>query len=477
MTEKNETEAAAEAGELDIYDTVAELRERGSREVELEALRAVLSYRETRTLRQSDTERDLWQAGERLKINGATEGEYLNRILALRGTNAGAPMERCRYCEQPITQGVVAGSWVHVKTGLTTCRRSGASKSDGIFNAEPAQPDAPAADLSGELLPCPFDGRTPALKKIPTRSLNPADDYWIIACEVYANGGEPLIDDGCGVYQQGRTREEVIRRWNTRTAASVSPPVGEVQTWCDHCSADLNGVRHVLCEKCYRFIAGPKWTASDFDPSTGSPDAVSPADAEAQAREATRRILGLREGLYCYARTCFKNLEYRPCHGCEDFDAIAKRVAQELQSSSNYAAGAEAQAREIAAICEQVYALSTHQTKDLAHRIATYGQSQRAAGARDVIEKIDNLLTVEQVGGLKRIIITALESLSLTTSERVTCTWKFDPDGYWQTECGDQFMFSEGGPTENRVKFCHYCGRTCKESIYENGSGGGTNAD
>jgi hypothetical protein len=73
-----------------------------------------------------------------------------------------------------------------------------------------------AQPQGGELLPCPFDGRAPALKKVPTRSLNPVDDYWIIACEVYLNGGVPLVDDGCGIYQQGRTREEVIRRWNTR---------------------------------------------------------------------------------------------------------------------------------------------------------------------------------------------------------------------------------------------------------------------
>lgn len=52
------------------------------------------------------------------------------------------------------------------------------------------------------------------------------------------------------------------------------------------------------------------------------------------------------------------------------------------------------------------------------------------------------------------------------------CVWKYDPDGYWQTQCGDQFCFSEGGPTENRVKFCHYCGKAMFESVYENGSGG-----
>jgi hypothetical protein len=69
----------------------------------------------------------------------------------------------------------------------------------------------------------------------------------------------------------------------------------------------------------------------------------------------------------------------------------------------------------------------------------------------------------------------AMETIGLILDERVslspgvaTCTWRYDPDGYWQTECGDQFCFSEGGPTENRVKFCHYCGRGMVESAYAN---------
>lgn len=58
-------------------------------------------------------------------------------------------------------------------------------------------------------------------------------------------------------------------------------------------------------------------------------------------------------------------------------------------------------------------------------------------------------------------------------AEPPKCTWKYDPDGYWQTSCGDQFCFTEGGPTENRVRFCHYCGKEVFESVYANGSGEG----
>jgi hypothetical protein len=40
------------------------------------------------------------------------------------------------------------------------------------------------------------------------------------------------------------------------------------------------------------------------------------------------------------------------------------------------------------------------------------------------------------------------------------CTWTYNPDGYWQTSCGDQFMISnEEGPSANGMNFCHHCGR------------------
>jgi hypothetical protein len=39
------------------------------------------------------------------------------------------------------------------------------------------------------------------------------------------------------------------------------------------------------------------------------------------------------------------------------------------------------------------------------------------------------------------------------------CTWTYNPDGYWQTSCDDQFMISnEQGPIANGMKFCHHCG-------------------
>jgi len=38
-----------------------------------------------------------------------------------------------------------------------------------------------------------------------------------------------------------------------------------------------------------------------------------------------------------------------------------------------------------------------------------------------------------------------------------TCTWSTD-DGVWGTTCGNCFEFTTGGPRENKMEFCPYCG-------------------
>lgn len=45
-----------------------------------------------------------------------------------------------------------------------------------------------------------------------------------------------------------------------------------------------------------------------------------------------------------------------------------------------------------------------------------------------------------------------------------TCVWKQShhhaDERNWSTACGQEFTFIEGGPTENEMVFCCYCGRT-----------------
>jgi hypothetical protein len=41
------------------------------------------------------------------------------------------------------------------------------------------------------------------------------------------------------------------------------------------------------------------------------------------------------------------------------------------------------------------------------------------------------------------------------------CVWTLeDEDGSaYQTSCGEMFEFNDGGPAENKAKFCQYCGK------------------
>lgn len=48
------------------------------------------------------------------------------------------------------------------------------------------------------------------------------------------------------------------------------------------------------------------------------------------------------------------------------------------------------------------------------------------------------------------------------TTPQPACEWKEDEDGNWDTGCGNTFSFDEGGPEENKSKFCCYCGKGVK---------------
>lgn len=42
------------------------------------------------------------------------------------------------------------------------------------------------------------------------------------------------------------------------------------------------------------------------------------------------------------------------------------------------------------------------------------------------------------------------------------CEWIPDKDGVYDTGCGNQFVFMDSGPRENRMQFCCYCGALLK---------------
>ena len=52
-------------------------------------------------------------------------------------------------------------------------------------------------------------------------------------------------------------------------------------------------------------------------------------------------------------------------------------------------------------------------------------------------------------------------SAPATAPEQQECKWTFDDDesNTWASGCGELWSFIDGGPAENRVKYCHGCGK------------------
>ena len=48
----------------------------------------------------------------------------------------------------------------------------------------------------------------------------------------------------------------------------------------------------------------------------------------------------------------------------------------------------------------------------------------------------------------------------------MTCTWTLDDCGdgeVWETACGQAFQFFDGSASDNKMKFCCYCGKPLEE--------------
>lgn len=92
----------------------------------------------------------------------------------------------------------------------------------------------------------------------------------------------------------------------------------ERQTWCDHCSADLNGVKHILCDKDYQLFAKALY---DVEKVQGASDRSS-----AGARQQVRRSLHALPNRVCPRATPISpRYQQRggPCHA--RFKVIRRR--------------------------------------------------------------------------------------------------------------------------------------------------------
>lgn len=51
------------------------------------------------------------------------------------------------------------------------------------------------------------------------------------------------------------------------------------------------------------------------------------------------------------------------------------------------------------------------------------------------------------------------------------CVWAEDMDGNWDTSCHHTFVFTQGGPDDNGMKFCCFCGLRLNEERYKDEDG------
>jgi rRNA maturation endonuclease Nob1 len=47
------------------------------------------------------------------------------------------------------------------------------------------------------------------------------------------------------------------------------------------------------------------------------------------------------------------------------------------------------------------------------------------------------------------------------------CQWAADCDGNFDTQCGQCFTFIDGGPEDNKARFCCFCGGKIRVKPYK----------
>jgi hypothetical protein len=55
-----------------------------------------------------------------------------------------------------------------------------------------------------------------------------------------------------------------------------------------------------------------------------------------------------------------------------------------------------------------------------------------------------------------------------------SCTWNYEDSDYnlWHSECGEDWTFEEGGPTDNTMRYCPFCGQKLVVAAREEKEGG-----
>jgi hypothetical protein len=67
----------------------------------------------------------------------------------------------------------------------------------------------------------------------------------------------------------------------------------------------------------------------------------------------------------------------------------------------------------------------------------------------------------EREGGAWMAAVDVIATLPTPAVDgRTLCGWTEDADGIWESDCGESWQFTDGGPHENNCAFCHKCGKS-----------------
>ena len=75
---------------------------------------------------------------------------------------------------------------------------------------------------------------------------------------------------------------------------------------------------------------------------------------------------------------------------------------------------------------------------------------------KEMIRDYDARIRAEALAAMAPCIVAYESALKDKAGE---CAWREGPEGYWSTSCGRSWTFIEGGPKDNRVHYCHGCGK------------------
>ncbi len=101
-------------------------------------------------------------------------------------------------------------------------------------------------------------------------------------------------------------------------------------------------------------------------------------------------------------------------------------------------------------------------TDEVLHKMQiAYDSGFTLAWSKDKSQAYSDVYKLAGFTAMRSVLVAALLKAA-PPAEGPTCKWTEDGDEWesvaWDTDCGEKFMFLDGGPFQNHIKFCCYCG-------------------